>query len=165
MIITTLRNVILSIISFTLFGCATIDPRNQLDKNTEIAIINETGDSLFTTGGFGENAGKGIAKAIMISMVDKFHENGIAASIKENEIGAGVAKVRFYVKSTSSGFRVISGYGISKIEIKYRLVLESPESKQLFVYTDEQDDSDMDDVIDKVAKKSVKKVLQYFRKQ
>jgi hypothetical protein len=158
-----LRAAVLLTISYTFWGCATVDPKLQLERKTELAIINDTGDSLYSTGGFSENAGKGIAKAIMLSMEEKFGENGIMASIKEGVTGAGVAKVKLFVKSTSSGYRVVYGFGKSKFEIKYRLVLETPESKQLLVYTDEQDDSDMDDVINKVAKKSVKKVMQYYK--
>lgn len=158
---------LLSVFVLLISGCATVDPSLLLNRNTKIEIVDSTTYYKVSTG----IAAKGDKEAVLI-IRKRIMENTKEELAKRNidaftEYTEGAAKLKYDIRTLSSGYTVIgTGYGLigkDKYEIKYKVTLESPDGKKLWDDSDEQDDSDLDDVLSKIASRVAKKVSRYFK--
>ncbi len=150
-----------------IFGCAAVDSNLLLNKTTKIEIVDVTTHYRVSTG----IAARGdkesvllIRKRIMGNTQEELAKRSIEAFTGYTE---GAAKLKYDIRTLNSGYRVIgSGYSVigrDKYEVKYKVTFESPDGKKLWEDTDEQDDSDLDDVLSKIASRVAKKVSRYFK--
>ena len=138
-----------------------------LNKTTKIEIQDVTTNYRVSTG----IAAKGdketvlmIRKRIMENTKEELAKRSIDAFTEYTE---GAARLKYDIRTLDSGYRLIgTGYAVigkDKYEVKYKVTLESPEGKKLWDDTDEQDDSDLDDVLSKIASRVAKKVSRYYK--
>lgn len=145
-------------------GCATVDPKLIMAKNTKVVIRDVTTNwHVSRAVANGDTEVRHIIKRIMINTKEELAKRGIEAFTTPI---TDSAVIKYDIRTINSGHRVI-GTGFTVIgkdtyEVKYRVSLESPDGKELWVDKDEQDDSDLDDVFEKIARRVAKKVSRYF---
>lgn len=155
----------LFILLIFLSGCSTIDPSLQLDKNTKVEIMDVTTNWYVSTAVASDNSQfRQIVRRIMENTKNELSKRSIESF---TDYTPDAAKVKYDIRTINSSYRVIgSAYGVigrDKYEVKYKVTLESPDGKKLWEDTDEKDDSDLDDVLEKIASRVARNVSKYFK--
>lgn len=150
--------VLICICGCVLSGCVSINEKHLLARGTKIEIMDVSTSSFISTALANSRAEVDMIKnRIMTLTKEQLEELSIEAVLYSD---SEAAKLKYDFRTISSGYRVIgtgfSTVGNNRFEVKYRVTLETPDGNKIFNYSDEQDDSDMDDVYEKVAKKVAK---------
>jgi len=150
--------VMFSLFGFLLSGCVSVDSSLLLDKGTKIEIVDVSTSSFVSTALANDRESvEMIKRRIMELTKEELEKRSIEAFLHPTY---EAAKLKYDFRTISAGYRIIgSDFGVignSRFEVKYRASLETPEGKKIFSDSDEKDDSDIDEVYEKIAKRVAK---------
>jgi len=152
-----------------LSGCWTLNPlihpTRLLDAGTRVEIINVTKDVLFNS----VVASDQKTIETMIQRIMELTRDELAALDINASTGPtpGAAKLNYEIRTVNT-VRMITGslFGVTsgdKFEVRYRVIFENSEGKRIFIDTEKEEGSDIDELFENIARRTARNVANSFK--
>jgi len=160
---------IVLIAASALSGCWTLNPiihpTRLLDAGTKVEIIDVTKDVLFNSVvASDQKTIDTMIKRIIELTRDELAEMEIDAS---TEPTPGTAKLKYELRTVNTG-RMTTGsmFGVNsgdKFEVRYRVIFENSEGNRIFIDTEKEECSDIDELFENIARRTARNVANSFK--